>query len=75
MITQVDEEQVAVIALAMHPSREPDGLADVAGAQGCAGMGTIGVHDQVGSLAKNCGEKRAPRFTGTKLFVNPRGHR
>jgi hypothetical protein len=29
----------------------------------------------IGSLAQISVEKRAPRFTGAKLFVNPAGHR
>jgi|GEM_PF-2109089 len=44
MIAQVDEQHAAVIALAVHPARQADGLADVLGAQRGAGVGTIGVH-------------------------------
>ena len=34
VIAQVDEEQLAVVALAMHPAGKPDGLPDVLRAQG-----------------------------------------
>jgi hypothetical protein len=73
MVAKVDKQQVAVVAPAMDPSRQADGFADVAEAQLGAGVGTIGVHDQVGSLRGNFVEKVAPRFTAANLFVNPRG--
>jgi hypothetical protein len=38
-------------------------------------MGTVGVHREIDLSAENVVEKRAPRFTGAKLFVNPRGRR
>ena len=41
MIAQVDEQQVAVVALAMHPARQPGRLADMCGAQLAAGMGAV----------------------------------
>jgi hypothetical protein len=73
MVTQIDEQQVAVVALAMDPSRQADRFADVAEAQLGAAVGAIGVHNQVGSFGENFVEKVAPRFTGANLFVNPRG--
>jgi hypothetical protein len=76
MVAKVDEQQMAVIALAMHPPRKANRLADIVEAQLRAVVGAIGVHDEFGSArAENCGEKRAPRFNGGKLFVNPRGRR
>src|SRR5205085_12006166 len=50
MIAQIDEQQMAVVALAMNPSRQADGLANVLGAQLGAGMGAVGVHLIVCSL-------------------------
>jgi len=35
---------IAVIAHAVHPAGEPHGLADVAVAQGAAGMGSVAMH-------------------------------
>jgi hypothetical protein len=66
---------MAVVALAMHPTRQADRLADVAKAKRSAIVGTIGVHREVVPSEENCGEKRAPRFKAGKLFVNPRGPR
>jgi hypothetical protein len=74
MITQVYEEQMAVIALAVDPARKTYGFADVAGAQLGAGMCTVGVHAEVRArCAVMGGKKRAPRFTAANIFVNPRG--
>jgi hypothetical protein len=44
MIAEVDEQQPAVIAQAMHPARKPDGLADVLFAKLAASLGAISVH-------------------------------
>jgi hypothetical protein len=74
MVPQVDKEQMTVVTLAMHPAREANRFTDIALTQFGAGMGTIDVHDEVGSLAQNLVEKRAPRFTVSSLFVNPPGH-
>src|SRR5437868_14018035 len=41
MIAQVDEEQTAVVALAVNPARQPYGAADVARAQLAARMATV----------------------------------
>ena len=46
MIAQIDEEEPAMVALAMHPARKPHRLAGIGGAQRGAGMGTVGVHGQ-----------------------------
>jgi len=56
----------------MDPARQANGFANIAGAQSSAIMGTVGVHEDQGSLGENCGEKRAPRFNAGKAFVNPR---
>jgi hypothetical protein len=44
VVPEVDEEEVAVVALAMDPAGQPDGLADLRKAQLAAVMGPIGVH-------------------------------
>mgnify|MGYP006150839021 CR=1 FL=1 len=44
MVAQVDEQHAAVIALAMDPARQADGLADIGGAKLGASVGAIGVH-------------------------------
>ena len=44
MVAQVDEQQVAVVALAVDPAREAGRLAGIVGAQRAAGMGAIGMH-------------------------------
>jgi hypothetical protein len=49
-VAKVDEQQVAVIALAVDPARQLHALADVALAELAAAMGTIGVHRK--SLSK-----------------------
>src|ERR1043165_7735566 len=59
MIAQVDEQHAAVIAHAMHPSGEPHGLADVALAQGAAGVGSIAMHDCPGNWEKARGKAHA----------------
>ena len=44
MVAQVDEQQAAVVALAVHPARQAGRLASVAGAERAAGVGAVGVH-------------------------------
>ncbi|MGI9452662.1 MAG: hypothetical protein ACR2QH_18770, partial [Geminicoccaceae bacterium] len=50
MITQIDEKQLAMIALSVHPAGEADhfvlilAVIDVGGAQAVAMMGAIGMH-------------------------------
>src|ERR1700712_3539705 len=44
MVPQIDEEQAAMVALAVNPTRKPDGLAGITGAKRAAGMGAVGVH-------------------------------
>src|SRR5258708_2129169 len=46
MIAQVDEQEPAVIADAMHPARDPYGLADVALAERVASVGAVAMHDR-----------------------------
>ena len=53
MVAQIDEQQIAVVALAMDPARELDPLADMGRAELSAIVGTIGVHDQ-GTFAVDC---------------------
>ena len=44
MIAQIDEQQLAVVALAVDPARQADGFANIGGAQRGAIMGAVGVH-------------------------------
>ncbi len=44
MVTQIDEQQIAVIALTVDPTRQADGLADLRLAELGAVVGAIGVH-------------------------------
>ena len=44
MIAKVDEQHPAVVALAVNPPRQADGLANIGGAQLGAIMGSVGVH-------------------------------
>ena len=72
MVAQVDEQHAAVVALAVDPARQADGLADVGGAQLGAIMGAIGVHVDL-LLAEDDDEAEiaAPRFTGAKPLCQP----
>ena len=45
MIPQIDEKQVAVVALAVQPSRQTDGLADMVWAQLAASVAAVGIHE------------------------------
>ena len=47
MVAQIDEQQLAVVALAVHPARQPGRAAGVGGAERAAGMGAIGVHGEI----------------------------
>ncbi len=73
MVPYVHEQQVTVVAFAVHPSRQADRLADIGSAELSAVMGAIGVHDQVGSLRRNLAGNRALRFRAANIFVNPAG--
>src|SRR6185437_16615737 len=44
MVAQIDEDQPAMIAPAIDPARQPDGLSDIGLAKLAAIMGAIGVH-------------------------------
>jgi len=43
VVTQIDEQQAAVVALPVHPARQPDIRSGVRRPEGAAGVGTIGV--------------------------------
>ena len=45
VIAQIDEQQLAVVPLAVHPAGQPHALPDVRGVQLAAGVGAIGVHE------------------------------
>ena len=44
MVAQVDEQQTAMVALAMHPAGQASRRPGVGGTQRAAGMGAVGVH-------------------------------
>jgi len=48
MVAQIDEQDAAMVADAVAPAGQPDGLADVIFAEGAAGVGTIAMHDGPG---------------------------
>ena len=56
VVAEVHEDQAAMVALAIDPPRQANGLAGVGGAQGAAGVGAIGVH----------GVERAPESKARK---------
>jgi len=43
MVAQIDEQQLAVVALPMHPSRQTNSLADMFGSEQIAEVSTITV--------------------------------
>jgi hypothetical protein len=47
MIAQIDEQQIAMVALAMDPTGKPRRRSGVLAAQLTAGMRSIGMHDVV----------------------------
>ena len=46
MVAQIDEQQLAVITLAVHPAGKREVAPGIVEAKGAAGMGAIGVHRQ-----------------------------
>ena len=44
MVAQIDEDELPVIALSVHPAGQADGVADILGTKLGAGMGTIAMH-------------------------------
>src|SRR3546814_18330921 len=62
MVAQIDEDEVAVIALAMYPTRDTDGFPGAVRAKLAAGMGALGVHDGI----SDC-------FTPSRAGVSGRG--
>ena len=45
MVAQIDEQQAAMVALAMNPAGQAHGLVFIRKAQFATGMGTIGMHE------------------------------
>ena len=45
MVAQIDEQQVAMVALAVDPAGQTDLRADVIGAQRAAGVRAVGMHE------------------------------
>jgi hypothetical protein len=50
MVAQIDEQQAAMVALAMHPAGQPDGLANMRGALRAAGVGAVEMHSRLVEL-------------------------
>ena len=75
MVAQVDEQQPAMVARAVHPAGEPGALADIGLAQLAAGMGAVGVH-RSGPLVKAgvCGKRgsEVKGSSGRELRSRPR---
>jgi hypothetical protein len=46
VVAQIDEQQAAMVALAMDPAGQADGSARVLRAQRATGVGAIGVHGE-----------------------------
>jgi hypothetical protein len=44
MVAQIDEQQAAMVALAVHPAGQACLAAGIGGAQGAAGVGAVGMH-------------------------------
>ena len=70
MVSQVDEDEVAVVALAVHPSGDAGGLPHVTRSQLPAGMGPIRMHDAQVYL----GSVRAPPSRKSSVGERLQGH-
>src|ERR1044072_2309885 len=70
MVAQVDEQQAPMIADAMHPAGETNGLADVAFTQFAAGMRAIAMH---GVVSKRLGGWERRKVHGTPALSRKRG--
>jgi hypothetical protein len=44
VVANVDEQEAAMVADAMHPAGDSDGLADIGRAKGSAGMAPVAMH-------------------------------
>jgi hypothetical protein len=71
MVAQVDEQHAAMIADAMAPARQANGLIDIALAERAAGMGPVTMH---GNPEKQMSEDRigGPRPAPRSVRVYPR---
>jgi hypothetical protein len=52
VVAQVDEQQVPVVALALHPARQAGLLADLRGPQLAAGMGSVNGGHRISGLER-----------------------
>jgi hypothetical protein len=68
MVAQINEQQLAVIALSVHPARQPGGNAGLAKAERATVMGAIGVHQKHPGQGKARGEHGTDR---SRLSRNP----
>ena len=60
MVAQVDEQHAAMVADAVAPAGEPDGLADMAVAEFAAGVRAVAMHFAVFLLKEKAGRKLRP---------------
>ncbi len=75
MVPEVDEQQPAVIADAVHPAREADGRPHILGAKRAAGMAAIAVHDAADSNQRASGNGRKSAEAPKCVKPAPRGPR
>src|SRR6185312_6871830 len=78
MVTQIDEQHAAMVADAMAPAGQANGLADMALAERAAGMGPVTMHgclEQMsdGSESGARGRPKRGRFTRARLRRQPSG--
>jgi hypothetical protein len=65
MVAQIDEQYAAMVADAVTPAGNADGLADVFFAELAAGVGAIGVHGNPdGKSVARCLAEFCPRVKG-----------
>ena len=65
MVAQIDEQQLPVITLAVHPAGQAHRLADMGGAQLAAVVGAIGMHG--GLVVRSHGTSKAHHCRGVKV--------
>ena len=80
MVAQVDEQQAAMVAHAVHPARQADGLADIGFAEFGAVMAAVAVHRRSRSGWQGCWRRGARLEIGAKSacrvrFVKANGPR
>jgi hypothetical protein len=67
MVAQIYKQQTAMVAFAVNPAGNADGLADIGGAKNSAGMGAVGMH-YGGSGARGLGDLAAKTLETWKIL-------